>query len=661
MTKFKTSYDSLEELYKSHLTKIKNIKFTFREIDLIACIISNKGEKKIASLCDISPRTVSSHVYNIMNKIGCNSKDQIIEFAEFSGKFLVFREYYLHLIVRSYFHKLLGKIGKVNKEGANFYITRSDEAKYSKLFLAMKKDLEIANINLQGASEKDSKNSPMVNISEANDSNYYSQTLKYVNEILGIKETENALVEFEKIFKDVEDMYDGRKEKIPSKTHRPISFKKYLWIMIILLGGSIAALLFSEKLTGPKIISQNTDFTQEFISLLEDSEITADNTSKDSITKNHSLIKKIEKIVEYSSYPEIKEYLNNAEMESETITNYMHVLQALASYNMYNRHDGEEAKRILLIAKNAAENYINSRTNLKLNFNELSPSEILSEMQVVKHMPELYTRVLYSLARTYFYIEGAKHIEKSRPYFSKAKYLGENLNLFEGYLSDISGILLLDRKKSQSLTSDKIYQIIGNYKQLRDSDKEYILDFNPKIEEQAKIVPSKNIYNILTCQSFIMELYITLMKNLDGDFDKYSEEFIEILRNYIKPDINFLNGKVPQKKLAGLYNILGEALILMDKKLSLKDHTVNVFQKILDSKSEDLSEFAEILFEKSVSLSRNADYTKADALDGLYRINLSKLDNDKLSQDQRLKIEEKLSKYKQKQDIINESLKRKKP
>ena len=93
---FVTSYNRHEQLYENHLKVIKNIKFTFREIDIISCIIHNRGEKKIALLLSVAPRTISTHVRNIMNKLGCNSKDQIIDFIESSGMSSIIREYYVN-------------------------------------------------------------------------------------------------------------------------------------------------------------------------------------------------------------------------------------------------------------------------------------------------------------------------------------------------------------------------------------------------------------------------------------------------------------------------------------------------------------------------------------------------------------------------------------
>ena len=71
-----------KEIYNKQLNLIEGIKFTSREIDVIACILHNRGEKKIAMLLSISPRTVSTHIHNIMLKLGHNYIESIIDFIE---------------------------------------------------------------------------------------------------------------------------------------------------------------------------------------------------------------------------------------------------------------------------------------------------------------------------------------------------------------------------------------------------------------------------------------------------------------------------------------------------------------------------------------------------------------------------------------------------
>jgi hypothetical protein len=115
---------------------------------------------------------------------------------------------------------------------------------------------------------------------------------------------------------------------------------------------------------------------------------------------------------------------------------------------------------------------------------------------------------------------------------------------------------------------------------------------------------------------------------------------------------------VPQKKIAGFYNLLGDALIIFEEKKYYDSEVENFFQKILNTKASNLLDFAEALFVRSVSLSRNSDFTKADAYDGLYRIYKYKLDHYKLSEEVRTELISAMNNYKNKREAINASLNR---
>lgn len=109
---FGMSLDKKKELYEGYLREIGGTKFTLREIDVISCIMHNRGEKKIASLLQISPRTVGTHLHNIMLKLGKNSRESIIDFIEKSGKLSYIKKYYFHILIQSAFEQSLVKIGK---------------------------------------------------------------------------------------------------------------------------------------------------------------------------------------------------------------------------------------------------------------------------------------------------------------------------------------------------------------------------------------------------------------------------------------------------------------------------------------------------------------------------------------------------------------------
>lgn len=142
---FNTNFNSIFEYYNKYLTELNDIKFTHREIDVISCIVNTRGDKKIAQILAISPRTVSVHVYNVMSKLGCNSKEQIIDFIEKSGKIQILREYYLHLIIRSMFEKQLQTIGGMINKDTIYFACAQHQAGREALKL-IKSHLAIANI-----------------------------------------------------------------------------------------------------------------------------------------------------------------------------------------------------------------------------------------------------------------------------------------------------------------------------------------------------------------------------------------------------------------------------------------------------------------------------------------------------------------------------------
>ena len=144
------SLNKKKELYEKHLSVIGDTKFTFREIDVIACVLHNRGEKKIASLLLISPRTVGTHLRNIMLKLGQSSREHIIDFIEKSGKLLYIKKYYLQILVQSSFEQKLIKIGKtINRKMIDCSINISQLNVDEKSQLNnISAHLKLANINL---------------------------------------------------------------------------------------------------------------------------------------------------------------------------------------------------------------------------------------------------------------------------------------------------------------------------------------------------------------------------------------------------------------------------------------------------------------------------------------------------------------------------------
>lgn len=104
--------------YTGYLNEINGIRFSNREIDVIAGVINGRSAKTIASLLYISPKTVEVHINNIKVKINCNSRENMIDFVEKSEKLILIRQHYQYLITQANFEKSLKKISRLikNKE-----------------------------------------------------------------------------------------------------------------------------------------------------------------------------------------------------------------------------------------------------------------------------------------------------------------------------------------------------------------------------------------------------------------------------------------------------------------------------------------------------------------------------------------------------------------
>ncbi len=105
----------LEDVYTKNLTTIAGIKFTRREIDIIAFLIRGRSAKKIGAFFSLSPKTVENYTRNIMIKLECNSKESIIDFIEQSGQFSYLKKYYTLLLRDKAFEKALRSISSLKE------------------------------------------------------------------------------------------------------------------------------------------------------------------------------------------------------------------------------------------------------------------------------------------------------------------------------------------------------------------------------------------------------------------------------------------------------------------------------------------------------------------------------------------------------------------
>ena len=274
------SLNKRKELYEDFLREIGSIKFTFREIDVISCIMHNRGEKKIASLLQISPRTVGTHLHNIMLKLGQNSRESIIDFIEKSGKLPYIKKCYFHILIQSAFEQSLVKIGKtINRKvfDCSVNVSQLNEKEKNKLNNIID-HLKLTNINLIKNTNSTSevkfnihcitnnfnskitsgdilllleKSDVQENFLESHyidfclDKNYYSSLFALLEKILGIEEVREVKEGFFSEYNAISESWEGRninkdnnkiyKQDIYSKVEQPRQ-RLYIIPSILLLG-----------------------------------------------------------------------------------------------------------------------------------------------------------------------------------------------------------------------------------------------------------------------------------------------------------------------------------------------------------------------------------------------------------------------------------------
>lgn len=101
--------------YVQHLRVINGVHFTHREVDILACIVSGRGAKMISSFLTISPKIAEAHTRNIMQKLNCSSRENIISFIEKSDKFVILKQHYLCLLKQAEFENALKKVSSLTK------------------------------------------------------------------------------------------------------------------------------------------------------------------------------------------------------------------------------------------------------------------------------------------------------------------------------------------------------------------------------------------------------------------------------------------------------------------------------------------------------------------------------------------------------------------
>ena len=642
------SYDARWLLYLSINEVIENLKITFREMDVISCIICNRSEKKISAILGIEPKTVNVHVQNITSKLRCSSKDQIIDFIEnlgFNYKILLQQQYYTHLLIENLFKTQIKEVSKQvgDKSPSVNLLDNNLQVKFIK---KLKKDLSLIGIKI----DKNSNN--LISIDK---DNYYLSFFQSIEQLLALNiNIRHIKDEFTSKLAKIINPVDNYKIYPAIYILKYIKFNKsYLLGIILLLFIILGTFIYYNnrfKITSAEIENNLAKFMAEF---------SADNVTFDQIQKNHDLIEQVDNYLQSKA---VRHYFKVA--NPTKLLNFLYCLHALASYYAVHNHDGIKARQMMLVAQDLAKNYIVQHNKVAPSFEKINKEEMYHELAIIKGLPEIYAKITYVIGRSYIYSNQEK-IQEALEYFELARYLGNKTNIFEGYLSSRSGIAIVKSFQAQQYIAEKkfteaksiISKSIALYKELKQDDKEYISEYQPGANNTKTIIPINDNYNQLECAEKLVRYYTMLIKISDNIDDKNSY-MAEIANEFISSsnDVGILQrlDKLSPRKRAMSYNNLGEVLLIAysnQLNYNLLRRAVIDEIKELNVSSTDDFKLIEDIFPLSCKLSRNTEFAKADSYNGLIKLYTIKL---KQRYDQNLK--DKITQLERKKDEINSKL-----
>ena len=350
------------------------------------------------------------------------------------------------------------------------------------------------------------------------------------------------------------------------------------------------------------------------------------------------------------------------------MTDSLYIIHALASYYLYNEHDGVKARQILEHSKNFAEEYVISRSKAKFNFAQLSEEEIYTELSLIENLPEIYTKIVYLLGRTYIYTKDKGFKDQAMRYFALSKYLGNRLGLFEGYLSVRSGIALIAGDQAITLigkdnqgAKKKLQEVITLYKQLAEDLNSYIIEYQPFSKTSKSVVPKSDIYNQIECVNQIIKYYgyliaITPEKLIQQE---YLNEIIIQLQGD-KNSTGILNqlDRIVDKKASSTYIALANILLISyDKELDFSSLKHSLIKTLNLRLGNDLNTIEQV-FELANNKSRSTEFTKADSYQGLVQV-YKRMLRTAINQEQKQELLDKINKLSDKRDKVNQLLNRK--
>ncbi len=437
---------------------------------------------------------------------------------------------------------------------------------------------------------------------------------------------------------DYSDSIASDKQNMPLIPYLNKSIYIIAIVTIVLTLGAIGILINSQGVKKTYTTTNKEEDIYKAISIYYH-DLSTSNLTKESAEKNYSIIKNFDPIMK--KIDELDQYDQKTiskEFSSIEIIYAIYNLNSAAAFALFKEHNPEKAEKILMFTKFLAENYVSTRSKIRIDFDKLTNEEIHTELDIISSLPELYSVTMYFIGRSYIYKRAANRAEK---YFILSRDLAKKSNLFEAFLSITNGIAIINSDKADALikegNSDKAIEIIKKtieiYKTAQEDTNPYILNYNPNKRTQEFKTPKDDIIFLADSHKRITKFYTKLISisNFLHEKEYYADralaQYIRRVRGKEKPILAIIqNSKdiLPRIKADSYNHIANLLLELSDQNISF-DKFKNKFREILNLRQGDDLDLIYQIFYLSKTLSRNAEFSKVDSVRGLVKTCQKKL------------------------------------
>ena len=125
-------------------------KLTLKEVDVLACLTSGKTSKGMAPILTVTPKTVDTHLQNILRKVELSSRDALINAIRHSSYAELFRCHYLNLLNKYHFEQHLKDYARRwSTQGIVYICIQNHEANEILWFEFLVNHFKLLGINVQ--------------------------------------------------------------------------------------------------------------------------------------------------------------------------------------------------------------------------------------------------------------------------------------------------------------------------------------------------------------------------------------------------------------------------------------------------------------------------------------------------------------------------------